>query len=440
MENNTVKVGLVGFGTIGGGVADILLNKKEEIRRRTGRSIELVKICDKDTTSDRGVKIPGGILTDDLSEIINSPIDIVIELIGGLEPARTFVLDFLRAGKDVVTANKALVANHGPELFDEARRLGRTIAFEASVCGGIPILSSIATSLQANTIISIDAICNGTSNFILSQMEGKGADYDDAVKEAQRLGYAEANPSMDVDGTDAVQKLTIMAQLAFGVKTDWKSIPRTGIDIVKALDIRFARKLGKRIRLLATAKRVGCDTQAQTASAGVELKVSPTLVPETSPLAKVCDAFNAVQIIGDFVGPVFYQGLGAGRKPTASAVCSDVIDTALGRTRTTFGALNLWSPDRESVPVIEPDATTEKAYLRFKVEDHPGVLAKTTGILGQHGISISSLLQDAAEDGTGANLIILTHEAPSGQLAAAIEEIDESSFVLEKTVKMSVRD
>ena len=430
MENNTVKVGLVGFGTIGGGVADILLNKKEEIRRRTGRSIELVKISDKDTTSDRGVKIPGGILTDDLSEIINSPIDIVIELIGGLEPARTFVLDFLRAGKDVVTANKALVANHGPELFDEARRLGRTIAFEASVCGGIPILSSIASSLQANTIMSIDAICNGTSNFILSQMEGKGADYDDAVKEAQRLGYAETDPSMDVDGTDAVQKLTIMAQLALGVKTDWKSIPRTGINIVKALDIRFAGKLGKRIRLLATAKCV---------SGGVELKVSPTLVPETSPLAKVCDAFNAVQIVGDFVGPVFYQGLGAGRRPTASAVCSDVIDTALGRTRITFDALNLWGEGRESVPVVEPSETTEKAYLRLKVQDHPGVLAKTTGILGQHGISISSLLQES-DDATGADLIILTHEAPSGRLAAAVEEIDNSSFVLQKTVKMSVRD
>ena len=430
MKNNTVKVGLVGFGTIGGGVADILLNKKEEIRRRTGKSIELVKICDKDITSDRGIKIPDGILTDDLSEIVNSPLDIVIELVGGLEPARTFVLNFLKAGKDVVTANKALIANHGPELFDEARRLGRTIAFEASVCGGIPILSSIASSLLANTIMSIDAICNGTSNFILSQMEGKGADYDDAVKEAQRLGYAEANPSMDVDGTDAVQKLTIMAQLALGVKTDWKSIPRTGINIVKALDIRFAGKLGKRIRLLATAKCV---------SGGVELKVSPTLVPETSPLAKVCDAFNAVQIVGDFVGPVFYQGLGAGRRPTAAAVCSDVIDTALGRTRITFDALNLWAEGRESVPVVEPSETTEKAYLRLKVQDHPGVLAKTTGILGQHGISISSLLQES-DDAAGADLIILTHEAPSGRLAAAVEEIDNSSFVLQKTVKMSVRD
>ena len=336
MDHEKVKVGLVGFGTIGGGVAQILLNKKEEIRRKTGKTIELVKICDKDTHSDRGVEIPAGILTDDLSEIINSPLDIVIEVIGGLEPARTFVLDFLRSGKDVVTANKALLADHGPELFDEARKLGRTIAFEASVCGGIPILSSIATSLQANTIESIAAICNGRAIHSFPH-EGKGADYADAVKEAQQLGYAEANPSMDVDGTDAVQKLTILAQLAFGVKTDWKSIPRTGIDIVKALDIRFAKKLGKRIRLLATAYRT---------DRGVELKVSPTLVPESSPLAKVCDAFNAVQILGDFAGPVFYQGLGAGRKPTASAVCSDVIDIALGRSRITFDALSLWSPEK----------------------------------------------------------------------------------------------
>ncbi|MBQ3389296.1 MAG: homoserine dehydrogenase [Thermoguttaceae bacterium] len=430
MSHDTVKVGLVGFGTIGGGVAQILLGKKEEIRRKTGKTIELVKICDKDLHSDRGVELPAGILTDDLSEITSSPIDIVIELIGGLEPARSFVLEFLRAGKDVVTANKALLANHGPELFDEARRLGRTIAFEASVCGGIPILSSIATSLQANTIKSINAICNGTSNFILSQMEGKGADYDDAVKEAQMRGYAEANPSMDVDGTDAVQKLTIMAQLAFGAKTDWKSIPRTGIDIVKAVDIRFARKLGKRIRLLATAARSGD---------GVELKVSPTLVSETSPLARVCDAFNAVEIVGDFVGPVFYQGLGAGRRPTASAVCSDVIDTALGRSRITFDALSLWSDKKESVRIVDPADTFEQAYLRFLVQDHPGVLAKTTGILGNHGISISSLLQEP-EKNNGANLIILTHKAPAGKLAAAVQEIDESSFVLEKTVKMNVQE
>lgn len=433
MNNETIKVGLVGFGTIGGGVAQILLHKKEEIRRKTGKEIELVKICDKDLTSDRGVELPEGILTDDLSEIVDAPIDIVIELIGGLEPARTFVLKFLRAGKNVVTANKALLANHGPELFDEARKLGRTIAFEASVCGGIPILSSIGTSLQANTIESIDAICNGTSNFILSQMEECGADYADAVKEAQRLGYAEANPSMDVDGTDAVQKLTIMAQLAFGVKTDWKSIPRTGINIVKPLDIQFAQRLGKRIRLLATANR---------AEGGVELKVAPTLVPETSPLAKVRNAFNAVQVIGDAVGPVFYQGLGAGRAPTASAVCSDVIDTALGRTRVTFDALSLWSPEKESVPVVNPDQTFERAYLRCRVEDHPGVLAKTAGILGDHEISISSLLQDTDDSSKepGANLIILTHKVQAGKLAAAVAQIDAAPFVLEKTVRMSVRD
>ncbi len=430
---DSVKVGLVGFGTIGGGVAQILLGKKEEIREKTGKSIELVKICDKDLTSDRGVELPPGLLTDRLSDLIDSPIDIVIELIGGLEPARTFVLDFLKAGKDVVTANKALLANHGPELFETARKLGRTIAFEAAVCGGIPILSSIGTSLQANEILSIDAIVNGTSNFILSQMEEKGTDYDDAVKRAQELGYAEANPSMDVDGTDAVQKLTILSQLAFGAKANWKEIPRIGIDIVKPLDFQFARRLEKRIRLLATAHRT---------ENGVELKVSPTLVPETSPLAKVRDAFNAVQIVGDFVGPVFYQGLGAGRKPTASAVCSDVIDTALGRTRTTFDALSLWSSDKKEIPVVNPETTNEQAYLRIRVEDTPGVLAKVAGILGDEGISISSMIQDqeSAETGKGANLIILTHQTQEGKLKSAIEKIDSSPFILEKTVRMSVHD
>ena len=433
VSKNIVKVGLVGFGTIGGGVAQILLNKKDEIRRKTGKTIELTKICDKDTTSDRGVELPPGLLTDNLSEITDSDLDIVIELIGGLEPARTFVLSFLRAGKNVVTANKALLANHGPELFDEARKLGRTIAFEAAVCGGIPILSSIGTSLQANTIQSIDAIANGTSNFILSQMEEKGTDYAEAVKEAQRLGYAEANPSMDVDGTDAVQKLTILAQLAFGVKTDWKSIPRTGINTIKIQDIHCAERLGKRVRLLATARRT---------DAGVDLKVAPTLVPESSPLAKVRNAFNAVQVIGDFVGPVFYQGLGAGRAPTASAVCSDVIDTALGRTETTFNALRMWAPDRESTLIADSKTATGRAYLRVRVEDNPGVLAKVAGILGSHGISISTLVQDAGseEPGAGVNLIILTHEARQGSLSSAVEELDQSPFVLEKTVRMSVRD
>ncbi|MBQ3332528.1 MAG: homoserine dehydrogenase [Thermoguttaceae bacterium] len=426
-----IGVGLVGFGTIGTGVARILLGKREEIFRRTGQRIELLKICDKDITTDRGIDLPEGILTDNLSEITDNPeISIVIELIGGLEPARTFVLKFLEAGKNVVTANKALLANHGPELFDAARRRGRTIAFEASVCGGIPILSSIATSLQANRIESINAIVNGTSNFILSRMESDGADYADAVCQAQNLGYAEANPSMDVDGTDAVQKLTILAQLAFGAVASWKEIPRTGIDSVSAVDIEFAKKLGKRIRLLATASR---------GENGLALKVSPTLIPESAPLAKVHDAFNAVEIIGDFVGPVFYQGLGAGERPTASAVCSDVIDTAVGRTALTFGAVRMWAADRPALPLLPSSEIVGGAYLRMTVRDQPGVVAEIAGILGRHNISIASMLQaEAAEQSDSACLIILTHPAPEGALGTAVEELDCLEFNLAKTVRLAV--
>lgn len=427
-------VGLVGFGTIGTGAARILLGQREAIGRRTGCDIELVKICDKDLTTDRQVPGASEILTDRLDDLIADPtVDTVIELVGGLEPARTFVLKFLEAGKNVVTANKALLANHGPELFEKARSLGRTIAFEAAVCGGIPILSSIATSLQANRIESINAIVNGTSNFILSRMETDRADYSDAVREAQRLGYAEANPAMDVDGADAVQKLTILSQLAFGAVADWRQILRTGIDTVETIDIDFARKLGRRIRLLASAVRLG-ETLA--------LKVAPTLLAETAPLAKVMDAFNGVEIVGDFVGPVFYQGLGAGERPTASAVCSDVIDTALGRTHITFNTLGLWSRQRVSCPLASAEQIVGRAYLRLQVRDRPGVLAEIAGTLGRQNISISSMLQSETVEGGNsvANLMILTHKASEKALCCAVAELDRLEFVIGKTVRLAVAD
>ncbi|MBO7679395.1 MAG: homoserine dehydrogenase, partial [Thermoguttaceae bacterium] len=284
--------------------------------------------------------------------------------------------------------------------------------------------------LQANRIESINAIVNGTSNFILSRMESDGADYADAVCQAQNLGYAEANPSMDVDGTDAVQKLTILAQLAFGAVASWKEIPRTGIDSVSAVDIEFAKRLGKRIRLLATASR---------GENGLALKVSPTLIPESAPLAKVRDAFNAVEIIGDFVGPVFYQGLGAGERPTASAVCSDVIDTAVGRTALTFGAVRMWAADRPALPLLPSSEIVGGAYLRMTVRDQPGVVAEIAGILGRHNISIASMLQaEAAEQSDSACLIILTHPAPEGALGTAVEELDCLEFNLAKTVRLAV--
>ena len=428
----SVKVGLIGFGTIGGGVAEILLGKADAIERTVGKRIELVKICDRDTTTDRGVAVPPGVLTDQISDIFDNPeISVVIELIGGIEPARTFILKALEAGKDVVTANKALIANCGAELFAKARELGRTIGFEASVCGGVPVLASLQTSLLANRIESIQAICNGTCNFILSEMESKDADYQDAVKEAQRLGFAEADPTLDVNGSDATQKLAILAQLAFGAKVDWKKIPRVGVDVVSAVDVKFARELGRKIRLLATATR---DED------GLALSVRPALVPKDSALGKVTNAFNAVQIVGDFVGPLFYQGWGAGRRPTASAVCSDVIDAALGRAKITFDSLRLWSDDRPGVEIKDPHKIMERVYLRFVVEDRPGVMAEISSKLGARKISIAQMMQASHPESEGVSLIILTHAAPTVDLDAALDDIRGASFILGETTRLAVVD
>ncbi|MDR2762658.1 MAG: homoserine dehydrogenase [Planctomycetaceae bacterium] len=434
-----IKIALFGLGTIGTGVADIFLNKKEHIRKITGHDVSLAQICDKDTLSKRDINIPSDILTNNPDSIFNNPeISVGIELIGGIEPARTFVLQLLNNGKNVVTANKALLAQHGAELFEAARRNNCTIAFEAAVCGGIPIISSIATSLQANTILSINAIVNGTSNFILSQMEDGGTSYSDAVKEAQKLGYAEANPAMDVDGTDAVQKLTILAQLGFGADIDWKNISRMGIESVDAIDFKFAKNLGYRIKLLAVANR-GDD--------GLELHVAPTLVKRDSPLARVHNAFNAVQVVGDYVGPAFFQGLGAGRKPTASAVVGDVIDTILGRTKITFDTLNLWNKNNEIVPIKNINNFYGKSYLRFDAEDRPGVMRDFAAVFGKKNISIASMIQHEISnpDNNNSNkqravIILITHESSEGDLLEAIKELENIPSIQGKIIRMRVQD
>lgn len=429
----SVKVGLLGLGTIGTGVAKILTRKQEMIERAVGKKIELVKICDRNTSNDRGLGLPEGMLTDNVAEIMDDPeISIVVELIGGTTVARDFVLMALDKGKNVVTANKALIAKCGEELFEKAREKGVTIGFEASVGGGIPVLASIQTSLQANRIESIQAICNGTCNFILSEMESKNAPYADALKEAQRLGFAEANPTLDVDGSDSTQKLAILAQLAFGVKVDWQTIPRVGVDVVDAIDVTFARELGRKIRLLAIAER---------AEKGLVLKVAPTLVPENSNLAMVTNAFNAIRIVGDSVGPVFYQGWGAGQDPTASAVCSDVIDCALGRTKITFDSLRLWSDEREGVPILDAKEITSRAYIRFNVEDRPGVLAEISAALGKRGVSIAAMLQHqkANMDDKLVSIIIMTYEAPAAALQEALDELATIPYI-GKPVCLAVRD
>lgn len=431
---DSFKVAIIGFGTIGSGVAKLLLEHGDRLARRAGRRLDLVRIVDKDLTRPRNVTVPKHLLSDDLEAVIRDPeISLAVELIGGIEPARSIVLSLLEHGKDVVTANKALLAEHGPELFEAARRRGRSISFEAAVGGGIPIIAAIGESLTANDILSIHAILNGTSNFILTQMEERGQEYAAALAEAQRLGYAEANPFMDVSGSDAAQKLAILAQLAFGAQAKWQAIPRLGIDLVQAEDMRYAKELGYHIRLLAVAEQIDHE---------LELHVSPTLIRQGTTLGEVRGAYNAIRVVGDAVGKVFFHGLGAGQMPTASAVVADIIDTAVGRAAITFRTLRLWSNDQTTIPLRNPDVAQSRFYLRFHVQDRPGVLAEIAGVLGRNQISIASVIQHQPEEESEGvvPLVIMTHSAAEGHMRQAMQEIDRLAAVRPGSVWMRVRD
>jgi homoserine dehydrogenase len=428
------KVAIVGLGTVGTGVARLLLEFGQRAQRHAGRKMVLAQVVVSDLRKQRDITLPQGILSDDLRRITGDPaISAVAVLIGGLEPARSIVLDLLNSGKDIVTANKALLAAHGAELFDRARELGRSIAFEAAVAGGIPIIANISQCLSANQIQSIRAILNGTSNYILTQMEAHGTSYADAVREAQRLGYAEADPAMDVDGSDTAQKLAILAHLAFGARVDWNEIPRQGIDTLDLADLKYAKELGYRIKLLAVA---------QLTPGGLELHVSPTLVKIGSPLAEVRGAYNAISVVGDAVGRVFFSGLGAGQMPTASAVVADLIDTVVGRSAITFRTLELWSARGASIAISDYRNVSGRYYLRFNVADQPKVLAEIAGLLGLENISIASVIQHEAEEGSQGvvPLVIMTHNTTEGAMCRAIQAIDRLPFVRGRSARMRVRD
>lgn len=428
------KVAIVGLGTVGTGAARLLVDYGDRTARHAGRTLWLEKAVVRDLKKPRDYQLPQGVLSNDLSEITgNDEITAVAHLVGGLEPARSIMMALLESGKDVVTANKALLAEHGPELFDLARELGRSIAFEAAVGGGIPIIASISQCLSANQIESLTAILNGTSNYILTQMEERGVDYATALAEAQRLGYAEADPTMDVDGTDTTQKLAILAHLAFGARVHWRDIPRQGIDGLKLSDIQYAQELGYRIKLLAVA---------ELAEDGLELHVSPTLAKVGTPLAEVRGAFNAIRVVGDAVGPVFFHGLGAGRMPTASAVVADMIDTVVGRTAITFRTLELWSQREARVELRDPAKITGRYYMQLNVADRPGVMAEITGVLGRRGISIASVIQrePTAEDQAVVPLVIITHNTVEGATVAAMDEIDRLKCVRPGSVRMRILD
>ncbi|MDO4569898.1 MAG: homoserine dehydrogenase [Planctomycetia bacterium] len=439
----TIKIGLVGFGTIGTGVAKLLLLHKERISRRTGFDVQLVKIVDTDLARDRGIPLPEGILSADYHDILNDPeVSIVVQLIGGTGIERTIMLEMLAAGKNIVTANKALLATHGEEIFEAARQKNASVAFEAAVGGGIPIIAAIAESLAANEIQSIHAILNGTCNFILSNMEEHGSSYASTLKEAQRLGYAEANPAMDVEGMDTAQKLAILSHIAFGVNPDWKQIPRIGIETVDGVDFRYANMLGYSIKLLAIARRIKASDGEMDR---LELSVSPTLVSKSSPLGDVKGAFNAVSVIGDAVGHSFYYGLGAGEMPTASAVVADVIDTIVGRTKITFDTLELWNPSRKvrsDIQLAAPESVVGKYYLRVLVEDRAGVMAEVANALGSSGISIASLIQEGTsdEDNRFVQLIIMTHETTEGAVDGAVEKLSHLDCVKSDIIRMRIYD
>jgi homoserine dehydrogenase len=440
------KVAIVGLGTVGSGVARLLLDHGDRTARHAGRTLWLEKAVVRDLAKPRDCQVPAGVLTADLSDVLNNPeIEVVAQLMGGLEPARSVMLQLLEAGKDVVTANKALLAEHGAELFDRARSLGRCIAFEAAVAGGIPIIANVSQCLSANQILALQGILNGTSNFIVHQMDENGSSYSAALAEAQRLGYAEADPSMDVDGSDAAQKLAILAHLAFGARVHWREIARTGIDTLEAADFGFASELGYCIKLIA---------HAALTDGGLELSVSPTLIQRGQPLAEVRDNYNAIRVVGDAVGDLFFHGQGAGQMPTASAVVADLIDVAVGRTPITFRTLELWSGRESPVPLVPLDDLPGRFYMRFEVLDQPGVMAQLARILGEEGVSIASIIQHeshrypsaalaiAASRVTQAvapiKLVIMTHEAPEGAARRAAERIMQLPVVVGTAVRLRV--
>ncbi len=430
-----LRVALIGMGTVGTGVARILTDHAERIARRAGRPIEIRRVVVQNPEKQRGVRLPIGMITDNPDAVYaDKDIDVALHVVGGIEPARTIMLRLLESGKDVVTANKALLCEHGDEVFSRARELGRTVAFEAAVAGGIPIIAAIGQSMAANQITSIQGILNGTSNFILTEMHEKGRSYADVLAEAQQLGYAEADPTLDVDGTDAAQKLVLLSQLAFGTKVPVTAIHRQGIDNLELVDLRNAAELGYRVKLLAKARLV---------DGKLEMHVQPTFVRHDRPLAKTGGAFNMVELTGDAVGRLWYSGAGAGEMPTASAVVADLIDLAVGRAQPTFLRLDIWH-EHPPLPLLPATDVRRRFYLRYNVEDRPHVLADIADILGRHKISIASVIQKEAESSTTPGvgvtvpLVIMTHECTEGAMRDADAELDRLSCIRPPRVRIPV--
>jgi homoserine dehydrogenase len=422
----------MGLGTVGSGVFKVLLRNQEEILRRAGRGIELSVVSRRDLERAKAIVGDQADVVADAREIIANPdIDIVVELIGGCEIARQLVLEAIAAGKHVVTANKALIAVHGTEIFAAAHAKGVMIGFEAAVAGGIPIIKALREGLTANRIEWIAGIINGTTNFILSEMRDKGLDFGTVLKEAQRLGYAEADPTFDIEGVDAAHKATIMSAIAFGVPVQFDRAHVEGITRLQATDIKYAEQLGYRIKLLGITKR---------REQGIELRVHPTLVPAKRLIANVEGAMNAVVVQGDAVGTTLYYGKGAGSEPTASAVVADLVDiTRLHTADPDHRVPHLaFQPDAMAdIPILPIDQVVTAFYLRLRVADEAGVLSKITTILAEHDISIDAVLQrESAEGEKSTDLIILTHDTVEGRMRSAIAKMQALSSVLAPIVSI----
>jgi homoserine dehydrogenase len=427
-----IQVGLLGIGTVGGGTFKVLQRNQAEIRGRAGRGIAITMVADLDLARARGIVGDSAVVVADARQVIANPaIDIVVELIGGYGIARTLVLEAIAAGKHVVTANKALLAVHGTEIFEAAREKGVVVAFEAAVAGGIPIIKALREGLTANRIEWVAGIINGTTNFILSEMRTKGLDFGAVLKEAQRLGYAEADPTFDIEGVDAAHKATIMSAIAFGVPVQFDKAHVEGIAGLQAADIRYAEQLGYRIKLLGITKR---------RDHGIELRVHPTLIPTQRLIANVEGAMNAVVVHGDAVGTTLYYGKGAGSEPTASAVIADLVDITRLHTADPdhrVPHLAFQHGSLQATPVLSIDEVVTAFYLRLVVADKAGVLARITGILAENDISIDAVIQrESAEGEKQTDLIILTHDTVEGRMKAALAQMQALPTVLAPIVRI----
>lgn len=425
-------VGIIGFGTVGAGVAQCLLENGDVIARRDGVKLVLKRVADLDITTDRGVKIPDGVLTTNAMEAIEE-CDIIVELVGGTTIAKTFILEALKRGKPVVTANKALLAKYGEEIFAEAEKTGTDVYYEASVGGGIPIIKSLREGFAGNRILRMYGILNGTCNYILTRMERTGEDFDVVLKDAQKLGYAEANPSLDIDGFDTAHKTAILASLAYGKWFGMDPIYVEGITNVSMNDIKCAASLGYKVKLLAIIKQ-------DTDSGKLEIRVHPTLIPVNSMLASVNDVFNAVRVDGDYVGNTLFYGRGAGRQATASAVVGDIVDVALNLADGAKQRVPSYNQANLFTELVPMDDIETRCYLRFTVADKPGVLAKITNILASADISISSLIQNETKDEDFATLVMMTHKAKEADIKNAIAEIEKLDDVTSNIKMIRIED